>query len=104
MAELRWSLTAGDDLREIEEYIASDSVLHAVNFVDRLVESAGRLGAAPRIGRVVPEFGREDLREVLFRGYRIVYLLRGDTVTVLRVVHGARDLAGLAEREPWELD
>jgi plasmid stabilization system protein ParE len=62
------------------------------------------LEAAPRIGRVVPEFGREDLREVLFRGYRIVYLLRGDTVTVPRVVHGARDLAGLAGREPWELD
>ena len=73
MADLRWSLTAGDDLRAIEEYI-------------------------------VPEFDREDLHEVLFGGLRIVYLPRGDTVTVLRSVHGARDLAGLAEREPWELD
>ena len=104
MAELRWALTAENDLLEIEEYIARDSMLHAVSFVDRLVEAADRLGAAPRIGRVVPEFGREDLREVLFRGYRIVYLLRGDTATALRVVHDARDLAGLAEREPWELD
>jgi plasmid stabilization system protein ParE len=95
-------LTAENDLREIEEYIARDSVLHAVNFVDRLVESTDKLAVSPRAGRVVPEFGREELREVLFRGYRVVYLLRGDTVTVLRVVHGARDLASLMAREPWD--
>ena len=39
MAEIRWSLTPEGDLQEIEEYIARDSVLHAVNFIDRLVES-----------------------------------------------------------------
>ncbi|MBI2197833.1 MAG: type II toxin-antitoxin system RelE/ParE family toxin [Candidatus Rokubacteria bacterium] len=65
---------------------------------DRRERSAGDRGVHRE------RFGREDLREVLFRGYRIVYWLRGDTVTVLRVVHGARDLAGLAEREPWQLD
>lgn len=103
MAEIRWSLIAESDLQEIEEYIARDSVLHAISFIDRLVERTEQLRASPGIGRVVPEFDREDLREVLFRGYRIVYLARADTVTVLRVVHGARDLEGLVAREPWDL-
>ncbi len=44
-----------------------------------------------------------DLRELLFRGYRIVYLLKDENVTILRVVHGARDLAELVRREPWEI-
>ncbi len=104
MAEVRWSLTANNDLQQIEDFIARDSALHAINFVDRLVESAGKLQKSPQIGRVVPEFGRSDLREVLFRGYRLVYLLKDGVVTILRVVHGARNLAALAEREPWVIE
>lgn len=104
MAQVRWSLTAGTDLQDIEDFIARDSVLHAVAFVDSIVESAESLLTHPRIGRVVPEFNRDDLREVIFRGYRIVYLVQGKEVVVLRVVHGARDLLALIKREPWNID
>jgi len=104
MADLRWSLTAEADLQAIEDFIANDSVLHAVQFLDRLIHAAEQLTHAPKIGRVVPEFNREDLRELLFRAYRIVYQVRGETVTVLRVVHGARDLARLVRRDPWIIE
>lgn len=30
MTQVRWSLTAGNDLQGIEEFIARDSVLHAI--------------------------------------------------------------------------
>lgn len=103
MAQVRWSLTAGTDLQEIEDFIARDSVLHAITFVDRIIESAEILLKAPYIGRVVPEFNRQDLREIIFRGYRIVYLLKNAEVLILRVVHGARDLLELTRREPWDL-
>lgn len=104
MAEVRWSLTAGQDLQELEDFIARDSVLHAINFIDRIVESAETLESAPQRGRVVLEFGLAHIRELLFRGYRIVYIVREDGVTILRVVHGARDLADLVRREPWKID
>ena len=104
MAKVRWSLTAGDDLRELEDFIARDSVLHAIQFIDRIVESAETLQTVPQLGRVVPEFSQPDLRELLFRGYRIVYLLKDEYVTILRVVHGARDLAELVRHEPWEIN
>ena len=103
MAQVRWSLTAGIDLQEIEDYIARDSALHAVAFVDRIVESTETLLKTPHIGRIVPEFNRQDLREVLFTGYRIVYLVQNDEILILRVVHGARDLLRLIQREPWDL-
>ena len=103
MAQVRWSLTAGNDLQDIEDFIARDSVLHAITFVDRVVESAETLLKTPRIGRMVPEFDRPDLRELLFRDYRIVYLLQDDEAFILRVVHGSRDLLGLVRREPWEI-
>ncbi len=104
MAQIRWSLTASTDLQEIEDFIARDSVFHAVTFVDCIVESTATLLKTPHIGRVVPEFNRQDLREVIFRGYRIVYLVQNEEVLILRVVHGARNLRGLIQREPWDLD
>ena len=103
MAQVRWSLTAGNDLQDIEEFIARDSVIHAIAFVDRIIEIAETLLKTPNIGRVVPEFDRSDLREVIFRHYRIVYLLKDETVFVLRVVHASRDLLRLVSREPWDL-
>ena len=103
MAQVRWSLTAGNDLQNIEVFIARDSVIHAVTFVDRVVESAESLLKTPQIGRMVPEFNRPDLRELIFRSYRIVYLLQSDEAFILRVVHGSRDLLALIRREPWEI-
>ncbi len=103
MAQVRWSLTAGNDLQEIEDFIARDSALHAITFVDRIVESAENFLKTPHIGRIVPEFNRPDLREVIFRNYRIVYLVQDDVVFILRVVHGSRDLLALVRREPWEI-
>ena len=96
-------MTAGNDLQDIEDFIARDSVLHAITFVDRIVESTETLLKTPQIGRIVPEFTRPDLREVIFTGYRIVYLLRENEVLILRVVHGARDLLELVRQEPWDL-
>ena len=103
MAQVRWSLTAGIDLQDIEDFIARDSVLHAITFVDRVVESAETLLKTPRIGRMVPESNRPDLRELLIRDYRIVYLLQDDEAFILRVVHGSRDRLALVRREPWEI-
>ena len=71
MAKLRWSLTAGNDLRDIEDFIARDSVLHAVTCVDRVIETAERVLSTPNLGRIVPEFKRKNLREIIFRGYAL---------------------------------
>jgi toxin ParE1/3/4 len=103
MAQVRWSLTAGNDLQDSEDFIARDSILHAITFVDRVVESAETMLKTPQIGRMVPEFNRSDLRELIFRDYRIVYLVQNDQVFILRVVHGSRDLLALVRREPWNI-
>ena len=42
----------------------------------------------------------EDVRELIFRDYRIVYLVETDTVHILALIHGARDLQGMAKK-PW---
>ena len=50
MAQVRWSLTAGNDLQDIEDFIARDSVLHAITFVDHIVAFTETLLKTPHIG------------------------------------------------------
>lgn len=60
MAQVRWWLTAGNDLRDIEDFIARDSALHAITLVDRIIEAAETLLKNTHLGRVVPEFSRSE--------------------------------------------
>ncbi len=52
--------------------------------------------------RVVPEFGREDIREVFLRSYRLVYLIGDDAIEVLTVFEGHRLLETDQGTEPLQ--
>ncbi len=102
MAKLHWSEVAEADLDDIYDYIARDVPYYAEMFVDRLIEATDKLEAHPRLGRKVPEADdRDDVRELIVQGYRIIYLLQTDQLQILTVIHGSRDLAG-QEKKPWE--
>ena len=86
-----WSQEAGENLVDIEEFIARDSVERAVRFVDALIDHAEvLLTDNPKSGRTVPEIGNPDIRELIYRGYRIVYRLNGDQIEILTVFEGHR--------------
>jgi plasmid stabilization system protein ParE len=101
--EIEWSERAVADIRDLNAYIANDSPYYARQFTGRIIGSVERLTEFPKLGRVVPEAdGRDDVRELIYRGYRIIYLLQPDRVFVVTVVHGRRDLTAVADK-PWEL-
>ena len=86
-----WSQEAGENLVDIEEFIARDSLERAVRFVDALIDHAeAMLTDNPRSGRTVPEIGNPYFRELIYRGYRIVYRLNGDRIDILTVFEGNR--------------
>lgn len=85
-----WSEQALSDVQEIRDFIARDAPYFAELFVDRIFEAVERLTNYPLSGRVVPEFRRADVREVLLGSYRIVYRVREDAVSIATVFHTAR--------------
>ena len=87
---LVWTEQAVADLEGIREFIARDSPRYAEIVVLRLVEAAERLRQFPRSGRVVPELGREDVREVLWGTYRLVYRVAAEEAQVLTVFRASR--------------
>ena len=87
-----WSELALGDLRGLVRYIARDDRKTAERFGNLMISKAEILAVHPRIGRIVPEFHVETLREIIMSPYRIVYRIDDErkTVSVLRVWHGAR--------------
>jgi len=92
MAQVRWTPQVADDLESICLFIARDSAQLAAVFADRVLRATDRLVTYPSLGRVVPELGVEDIREIIVGSYRIIYRLRQDVVHLLTLHHGARPL------------
>ena len=103
MAEIVWTERALNSLVEIARFIAQDSPEFARAFVARIVEAVDRIALFPRLGRQVPEFADETLREVIFQNYRIVYRIDGDRVGVVIVRHAAMNLPADVGQPPWSL-
>lgn len=90
MTEVRWTDQAVDDLSAIREFISRDSLRYGRLVAERLFEATFRIGTFPRSGRIVPEVGRDDLREIIVGEYRIVYRLSGRAAVVLTVFRSSR--------------
>jgi plasmid stabilization system protein ParE len=79
------------DLKSVAFFIARrSSVDIAERFGTRLIDRALTLATMPERGRIVPELGNPEIREIIFKSYRIVYRIRSGTVEVIRFWHAAR--------------
>ena len=79
------------DLRGIYEHIRADNPQAAVRVAKEIRASTRHLSRLPLMGRVVPEMEDFALREIITGPYRVIYLILGDHIEVIAVVHGARD-------------
>jgi addiction module RelE/StbE family toxin len=92
MAEVKivWSEEALKDIEEIISFISKDSELYAVNFASKIVSAVETLKVFLEIGRIVPEYGDPKMREIIYRNYRIVYLIEERAVEIITVFHGSK--------------
>ncbi len=86
--KLFWTKEALLRLQEIEEYISKDNPIVALEFVDKLISVAETIIENPERGRVVSELSLENIRELLHRNYRIVYLVKKNSTDILTVFEG----------------
>jgi toxin ParE1/3/4 len=87
-----WSPLALERVAEIAAWIESERPAAAERMVTELFGAVKRLSRFPESGRQVPEFGRTELREVIHRGFRIVYRVADDYVSILTVRHSFQQL------------
>ena len=94
MVKIIWTQRSLTDLKSIAEYISKDSLRYASLTIERIINVTLLLETNPRLGRMVPEVGRDDkTREIILGNYRIIYKITSPlTVHLLTVHHSSKRL------------
>jgi toxin ParE1/3/4 len=82
---------AADDVLEIWDFIADDSVAEADRWVDRLDEKLLLWATQPMIGRSRDEL-EPGLRSMAFGRYVVFFMPLPDGIDIVRVLHSSRDI------------
>jgi toxin ParE1/3/4 len=83
--------SANEDLEEIWMFIAADNPAQADDFIDLIDEKFQNLSRQPGLGRRREELVA-GLRSFPVGRYVIFYLQVQDSLQIVRILHGARDL------------
>jgi len=89
--KIEWTKPALSDLESIHNYIKKDSEYYATRFIEKIIEAIEKLEKFPELGRRVPEAEQNNIRELLFYNYRIMYRVEIKRILILTVIHGSRN-------------
>ncbi len=93
MANVNWTEQSIDDLLNIADFIGKDSVKYSKIQIKRIRERARLLKESPYIGRIVPEYENESIRELIIGNYRIIHrIISKERIDILKVHHSAKRL------------
>jgi toxin ParE1/3/4 len=109
MRKVRFRPLAWKDIQESAEYLANEgSGKIAERFLDAIDDLTHRLTGLPQMGAPC-RFNNPLLRDVRrlpvtgFRKWMVFYQASNDGIEVIRVLHGARDIASILNRDAWRL-
>lgn len=81
-----WSEEAALGLLHLESGLYERFPNHAKRIVDEFMNRIELLDANPKLGRLVPEYGHESIRELVDSHNRCLYWLRDDHIEILAVL------------------
>jgi toxin ParE1/3/4 len=83
--EIIWTEHAINDWEAVAAYHAATSV-RVMNLIMQEIErGVSRLSVFPKSGRVVPELGNDNIREIVSNRYRVIYEINGDDIFILTI-------------------
>lgn len=101
MATVRRSAQAELDLDTILNDLNARNPTAAERFTVDFAKKGTALAQFPEIGRARPEIG-PNLRSTLVHPYVMFYRIQGNSVQILRILHGKQDLQRIMREELGE--
>ena len=92
MVKIKWWKTANIDLIQIYNYIYEDSLYYAIKTVKDIIELTEKIKFFPYMGRKIPEYNQENIRELIYKSYRIIYKIDLNEILIRRIWHSSRNL------------
>jgi toxin ParE1/3/4 len=99
MSRFKLSDPAGEDLRDIRDYISRDSVAAARRVIAQLREAFRGLAQMPGKGHVRDDLSSRPLRFWPVGSYLVVYDPKRRPLEIVRVLHGARDIDAILREQ-----
>ncbi len=95
---------ANHDLDDLFDYIAQSNSDAGLRFFDAARKTIAKLAQNPRMGNsyLVSNSRLQGLRKSRIKGfekYLIFYLISEEILTVVRIIHAARDIPTILEKE-----
>lgn len=88
---ITFAVSAFDDLEDIRAWHREQQVPEIGDrLIREIISQIERLADFPESGRIVPEFNIENLREIIFAPFRIVYRLDGNKIKIIRIWRSER--------------
>ena len=84
--------------------LQGDSSFYAATFVREVLDASRSLNEFSERGRIVPELGNPNIRELFVREYRLIYSIEESRVVILGLIHGKRDLKNYGIQKTEEID
>ena len=79
-------------VEECTDYIAIDDIPTAMKWAEGVFKHCEQLSAQPESGRIVPEFNRAEIKELIHGNYRLVYELKSNHIDMLTIWHVRQSL------------
>ena len=89
---IRWSATSVTDLETIRDYVSVDSESDALSFLQGIKHEVMEIPDFPHLGRKVPEINNNNIREIIFGNYRIIYEIQEELIKIHTILHQRRQL------------
>jgi Plasmid stabilization system protein len=89
---ITFAVSAFDDLDVVRAWYKDQQQIPEVGnrLIKEIISQFERLAEFPESGRIVPEFNIENLREIIFAPFRIVYRLDGNKIKIVRIWRSER--------------
>ena len=85
--------SAKQDMYDIVKFIVSDNPKAAREWLDSIVEYIEKISSFPNMGRIVPEYNENTIREIIHDQHRIVYKINeNDQIIYIIAVHHSKKL------------
>ncbi len=91
LKKIEYNQDARESIIQINEYISKNSIYYANKTIKEIINRIGNLSMFPYMGRKIPEYNNANLREIIYKSYRILYKVNSN-VYILKIFHHSRDI------------
>jgi plasmid stabilization system protein ParE len=86
--KITWAPRAKRRAGEYGEHIAQDNEEAAYAWLVGIFKEVERIKDFPEQGRIVPEIGCPDVREIFYMSHRIIYKIGSRRIRIVTIRHG----------------